>query len=329
MLAGRSWAMGDEMARFSVSGAATSGFGVIGREPGAVLAWGALILVALVLPSASLAWTLVPDFAAIFKASAANQTSSEMDPQMITRFMQIQTKTMLFNLVYWLGGTVVQAVIAAAVFRIVLEPGQKGFAYLRLGAQELWLALVFLVMGVLAYIVWFIGVFAVVILAILGYVLGALASREVGVATCILVAVLASFAATGAMVWAMLRLSMAGPMSFAERKFLLFESWTLTRGQAWPLLGMALLLGLIIIALEIVVYGVVGVGLLAFGAKLFPMFQGLADQPPQVWARVLWPFAAVAAVVGSLLAGPALALIFAPWATAYRDLRAQPGTPAA
>jgi hypothetical protein len=317
------------MARFSVSGAATSGFGVIGREPVAVLTWGALILVVLVLPFAGLGWTLFPDFVAIFKTAASNPGAHDADPQMVSRFMQMQTKMMLFNLVYWLGGTLVQAVVAAAVFRIVLEPDQKGFAYLRLGGQELWLALVFLVMGVLAYIVWFIGMFAVMILAILGYVLGALASREAGVAACIVFAVVAGLAATGAMVWAMLRLSMAGPMSFAERKFLLFESWTLTRGQAWPLLGMALLLGLILIALEIVVYGVAGVGLLAFGAGLVPMFQGLADQSPQAWMRVLWPFAAVAAVVGSLLAGPALALLFAPWATAYRDLRVQPQTSAA
>ena len=39
------------MARFSVTAAATSGFGVIGREPVAVLVWGLAILVALVLPS--------------------------------------------------------------------------------------------------------------------------------------------------------------------------------------------------------------------------------------------------------------------------------------
>ncbi len=315
------------MARFSVSGAATSGFGVIGREPLAVLTWGLLILLVLVLPFAGLGWALVPDFAAIFKTAASGQGSPDADPEMLNRIMRMQSKMMLFNLVSWLGGTLAKAVIAAAVFRIILEPEQKGFAYLRLGAQELWLALVFLVMGVLAYIVCMAAVFMVAILAGLAYVAGAMSNPQAGVAACILVAILAGVAATGAVVWAMLRLSMAGPMSFSQRKFLLFESWSFTRGQAWPLLGMVLLLGLIVIALEIVVYGVAAVGILAFGAGLLPMFQGLADQPPEAWARVLWPFVAVIAVVGALLAGPALALVFAPWASAYRDLRAEPRSP--
>jgi hypothetical protein len=310
------------MARFSVSGAATSGFGVIGREPVAVLTWGVLILLVLVLPYVGMFWAVVPDFVAIFKTAASSPGTHDPDPEMMSRIMRMQSKMMLLNLVYWLGGTLMKAVLAAAVFRIVLEPDQKGFAFLRLGAQELWLALVFLVIGVLAYLVCLVAMLAVGILAGLAYVFGAMASPEAGVASCILVAVLAGLVATGAVVWAMLRLSMAGPMSFSERKFLLFEAWPLTRGQAWPLLGMVLLLGLIIIALEIVVYGVAGVGFLAFGSQLIPMFQGLADQPPQAWMRALWPFAAGVAVVGSLLAGPAMALIFAPWATAYRDLRA-------
>ncbi len=311
------------MARFSVTSAATSGFGVIGREPLAVLAWGVLILVVLILPSAGLGWALIPDVVSFFKSAAASSSSPDMDSAMMTRMMQMQSKMMLFNLVYWLGGTLVKAVIAAAVFRVVLEPSEKGFAFLRLGAQELWLSLVFLVMGVLAYIVSVAGVLLVAIFAALAYVIGAMSSPEVGVASCVLVAVVAGLAAGGALIWAMLRLSMAGPMTFSERKFLLFESWTLTRGQAWPLLGMTLLLGLILIALEIVVYGVFGVGFLAFASKLIPMMEGLADKPPEAWVAVLWPFIAGVAVVGSFLAAPAMALVFAPWAAAYRELRPQ------
>jgi len=311
------------MGRFSVSGAATSGFGVIGREPLAVLTWGLVILLVLVLPYLGLVWAVVPDFVEFFKTAAATGPSPDADPAMMTRMMQLQSKMMLVNLVYWLGGTLVKAVMAAAVFRIVLEPDQKGFAFLKLGAQELWLALVFLVIGVLAYLACVAGMIIVAILAGLAYLAGAASSPEAGVAACVLAAVLGGIAAGGALIWAMLRLSMAGPMSFAERKFLLFESWTFTRGQAGSLLGMVLLLGLILVALEIVIYGVLGVGAFAFAASLKPMFEGLAGQPPQAWIRLLWPFVAGIAVVGSLLAGPAMALVFAPWATAYRDLRPQ------
>lgn len=309
------------MARFSVSGAATSGFGVIGREPLAVLTWGLVILVALVLPYAGLSWTVVPTVVAFFKSSGLETGGEAADPAMLDQIMQIQSRMMLLNLVYWLGGTLVKAVIAAAVFRIVLDPARKGFAFLRLGVQELWLALIYLVMGVLAYMAWVAAMIAVAIVAGLAYVLGAISSPETGVAACILVAILAGLTAFGAVVWVMLRLSMAGPMSFSERKFLLFESWSLTRGQSLPLLGMVVLLGLILVVLEMVVFGVLGVGALAFGRGLLAGFQGLEGQPPEAWVRALWPLAAGAAVVGSLLAGPVMALISAPWATAYRDLR--------
>jgi hypothetical protein len=309
------------MARFSATGAATSGFGLIGREPLAVLAWGLVILVVLVLPCFGLAWMVVPDFASFVRMTEA-QGADPSGQAAISQMMQLQSKMMLFNLLYWVGGTGVKAVLAAAVFRAILEPGQKGFAYLKLGAQELWLALVSLVMGVLAYMACVAAVILVAICAAIAYFVGAQSGQAAGVGACILVAVVLGLAAAAVVIWAALRLSMAGPMSFAERKFLLFESWTLTRDQAWPLLGMILLLGLIIIALELVLYAVLGVGFVAFGLQLIPRMQTMAGQPPEAWLRLLWPYIAAFTVVGSLLSGPAMALVFAPWASAYRDLKA-------
>jgi hypothetical protein len=308
------------MARFSVTEAATSGFGLIGREPLAVLVWGLVVLAVLVLPCFGLVWAVFPDFVSFAKLTEA-QGADPSGQAAISQMMQLQSKMMLFNLIYLVGGTGVKAVLAAAVFRAVLEPGQKGFAYLKLGAQELWLALVSLVMGILAYMACMAAAIVVAICAAIAYFAGAQSGQAAGVGACILVAVVLGLAAAGALIWAMLRLSMAGPMSFSERKFLLFESWTFTRGQAWPLLGMTLLLGLIIVALELVLYAVFGVGVFAFGLKLLPRMQTMTGQPPEAWLRLLWPYIAGFAVVGSLLSGPAMALVFAPWATAYRDLK--------
>jgi hypothetical protein len=308
------------MARFSATGAATSGFGLIGREPLAVLVWGLVVLVVLVLPCFGLAWTVVPDFVSFAKLTEA-PSGDASGQAAISQMMQLQSKMMLFNLLYWVGGTGVKAVLAAAVFRAVLEPSQKGFAYLKLGARELWLALVSLVMGVLAYMACMAAAIVVALCAAMAYFVGVQSGQAAGVGACILVAVILGLAATGALIWAALRLSMAGPMSFSERKFLLFESWTFTRGQAWPLLGMVLLLGLIIIALELVLYTVLGVGFVAFGLKLVTQMQTMTGQPPEAWLRLLWPYVAAFAFIGSLLSGPAMALVFAPWATAYRDLK--------
>lgn len=309
-----------QMARFSVGGAATSGFGLIGREPLAVLIWGLVILVALVLPCVGLVWTAVPDFAGF--ARMAETQSDPSGQAAIAQMMQLQSKMMLFNLLYWVGGTAVKAVLAAAVFRAILEPGRKGLAYLKLGAQEVWLFLVSLVLGVLAYVACMAAAIIVAICAAVAYFIGAQSSPGAGVGACILVAGGLGLAAVGAVVWVALRLSMAGPMSFAERKFLLFESWTFTRGQALPLLAMVLLLVVILMALEAVLYAVLGVGFLAFGAQLIPRLQAMSGQPPEAFLRLIWPYAAAIAVIGSLLSGPATALVFAPWATAYRELKA-------
>jgi hypothetical protein len=317
------------MARFSVTDAAVAGFGVIRREPLAVLTWGLAILVVAVLPMAGLIWAIFPQFFDLVR-EAESQTSAATpgDPAMIGRIMQVQSQMMVLNVLTSVGGVALQAVLAGAVFRVVLEPDQRRFAFLRVGGQELWLGLLYLVLGILTYIAFLVAMLAVALLAGIAYLIGSSAGTGAGVVACVVVAIVAGLGAYAALIWAMLRLSMAGPMSFAERKFLLFESWAFTRGQAGALFGMALLVGLILIALELVIFALFGVGMFAVGARLLPQFQALEHQPPAGWARVLWPFVGVAAVVGSFLTAGVMALLFAPWATAYRDLRASAATPA-
>jgi hypothetical protein len=119
-----------------------------------------------------------------------------------------------------------------------------------------------------------------------------------------------------------LRLSMAGPMSFVESKFLLFESWSFTRGQSGRLLGMAALLVLILIALELVLYAVLGI--VAFGSwtGIKAMVESLQGQPPRAWLHAFWWIAAIGTVVLSFLGALAMALVYAPWAKAYQELAA-------
>ena len=49
----------------------------------------------------------------------------------------------------------------------------------------------------------------------------------------------------GVVIWVSLRLSMAAPMTFAERKLRIFESWELTKGHTLSLLGVGFLISLI------------------------------------------------------------------------------------
>lgn len=311
------------MASFSATGAATAGFGVIGRAPLAVLAWGVVILVLLIGPLVGLMWAVVPQFIEIFKSmpAPAATPSEAADPAMMARMMQLQTSMMGFNLISWVGGTLVKAVVAGAVFRAVLRPDQKRWAYLRVGKPELWLALVTLVQGVLFMMAYFAVLIVGFILGMIVFLAGSAAGDGGKLVAGLLIALLV-LVGIGALIWAVLRLSMAGPMSFAESKFLLFESWTFTRGQSGRLLGMAALLMLILIALELVVYAILGV--VAFGSweGIKAMVEAARGQPPQVWLHLFWKVAAIGSVVLSFVAAFAMALIYAPWAKAYQELAA-------
>lgn len=309
------------MARFSVTDAATAGVRLVAREPLAILTWTVAILVFLVLPGGWLLSSLAPGLRDFFSMAQLHEQAGDADFDAVTGpMMRLQGQWMGVNLIFWLGGTVARAILAAAAFRAILEPKNRSFGYLRLGAQEGWLTLLHLVQGVLLYIV---CIVAAIVLLIVGGVVFTVGSRTEGG---ILMAGLATTAAVLAVVvpliWAILRLSLAAPMTFVERNFRLFESWAVTKGQSLRLLGMTLLLVLIIIAIEIVCGGLivgglaVTLGLQGFGAGLESVFH----QPPETWLKTLWPVVAVVATLGSLVAAVMTAIISAPWAVAYRDL---------
>ncbi len=311
------------MASFSATGAATAGFGVIGRAPLAVLAWGLVILLALVGPMVGLMWSLAPQFIEMLKTmpDPASSTSSATDSAMMARMMQFQTSMMGVNLISWVGGALVKAVVAGAVYRAVLQPDQKRWAYLRLGMPELWLGLVTLVQGVLFMMAYFAVVFIGLILGLILFLVGS-AAGDAGKLVVGLLIALVILAGIAVLVWGLLRLSMAGPMSFVESKFLLFESWAFTRGQAGRLFGMAVLLILILIGLELVLYAILGLAAFGSWAGIKATVETLEGQPPQAWLHAFWKIAAIGTVLLSFLAAFAMTLFYAPWAKAYQELAA-------
>ena len=297
---------------------------MIRREPLAVLVWGGLVLVVFFLPLIGLSWGMLSQFSGFLKAATGQSAtaSSGADTAMMAQMMQLQSQVIVLDVVGSLFGVALHAVISGAVFRIVLEPENKGFFFLRVGPQELWLGLLFLTQAILGYIVLFVGILAVGLLAGLGYAIGSSGGSSAGAVASILIGVVGGLGVFGALIWAGLRLSMAAPLSFTDRQFRLFESWDFTRGQSWRLLGMFALVVLIIIGLELVLYAVLGVGMLAVGSGMVANLQALENQPPETWARLLLPLAATLSVVGAFVWAGLVTLIFAPVATAYRDLRA-------
>lgn len=310
------------MASFSVSDAAGAGFQLIGRRPFSVFFWGLFAILVGVLPVLGIVGSsMAPMFDLMREAQLHPQTPP--DPALFT---QMHSQLMFVNPLLQLLSMAVRTMLAAAVFRAVLEPRNSGFAYLRIGMQEIWILLVTLLETILAFVGILLAVLVVVAIAAVLHqtVVGAVA------VTATVVMGLSVFLGT---IWVLLRLSMALPMSFEDRKFRLFESWAFTRGQAGNLFLLALLIVVMLIVTEIVILGVLAIPAMIFIAPHMTNPQAMPDateaffkQSPQAMLQSAGPAIAVFVIVGAFLIGAVHAIFIAPWAAAYKMLKpaAQP-----
>jgi hypothetical protein len=205
-----------------------------------------------------------------------------------------------------------------AMFRAVLQPEAGRWGYLRLGRQELWLGLTYLVLLVMAFILMFVLFIPIAISIGILAAIGQHGGSETGG---VILLVIAGIVGAGAILWVLLRLSLALPMSFAKGRFLLYESWDLTRGHALKMFGVYLALVVGLWLFEILCAA-------AFAAVFWGRLQDAAS-----WSA-LQPSAAVdmfrrylptmigAGVVGSVVVMAIHAIFVAPLAEIYRELTA-------
>jgi hypothetical protein len=227
----------------------------------------------------------------------------------------------LLQLLNFLVALVLNAVLMGAIYRAILEPENKGFFYLRVGAQEMWLLL-------LTIVLFFLVLAAVIVCAIPLGLLGAgvfMAMRN-NIESLWPLIVLLALAFYVGVIWVSCRLGLAGPMTFAERRLVIFESWTLTAGNGWKLVGMMICIILAMIAAIIVFYILIAllfvvVGAAAFGGQIFSGNAGLENMN---WAVAIPLFLilglALIPLFSFLLAG-IMAVVTAPFANVYKQLR--------
>jgi len=308
------------MASFSVREAATAGFGVIRRRPLAVVGWAIAVVAALIVPAILCVLAMGSAFAEILQL-AMTRTGGDPSPEAMQRMLQAQSGMTAFNLLYWLWSSFVRAVFCAAAFRAVLAPAESAWAYLRVGSRELWLTLLLLVEQVLAMIAIF--VIALVLAVVVAIV--AIGGGEGGHATAVVTAVAGCIVAAGLILWVALRLSLAAPMTFVDNQFRLFESWALTKGQGWRLLGVVLLLVIFVLGLEILVGGVMAGLLIAGGGSLTALrgsgaVEAFMARPPLEILRDLWPWLVGLGTLGALFSAVVQVIFYAPWAVIHRRL---------
>jgi hypothetical protein len=304
------------MAELSVSKMAFAGFGLIRREPKAVAIWTGMLLVFFLGAIGTMLVLALPELAAAVRAAEGAETAAAS-----ARFFG---KIGPLYLVFFVAALVAYAVFMAAVMRSQLRPAERGFAYLRLGGDELRLMGLIL----LFYILIAIGGVACVILFIIAGIAMVQSGNDAAQGGGGLVFALLMPALLWGFVYFGVRLSMAVPMTFAERRIRLFGSWAVTRGRFWPLFGglfLAAVAGVMMVyageLVAIILFMIGGGGVLAANSAAFSAdpSAALASLGP-----VLMVIGAVVVTVIIALQVAAQVVMLAPYAAAYRMLTGDP-----
>ena len=279
---------------------------MVRRHPLAILFWGVAYLIFMVALFGLFGSTLATMLATTQSLEGAQPSPQEMEALGGT---YLNFMGLMLPLAIVLG-----AVLNAAVARAVLRPQDKAFGYMRLGGDEL---------RVLAVTVLLAIVFAavtMVLFTIVGVLGGLAAQANQGVG--ILVGVLTGLCAVAVIVWLAVRLSLAIPVTLAEKRISPFASFAMTKGHSLSLLGMAVIA--VIMSLLVSILGTI-IALpitMATGG-----LQQLAEMDGQTTAQILQaagPGLLAYGAVQSIFSALQVAVIYAPFSAAYRDLKGLP-----
>ena len=294
------------MSGFSATDAALEGFRITRERPKALLAWTVfcfLVNVASVLISVNM-----PKEARDAMASLQTDPSQAPDMDALMSALTVLSPILAF-------GLAVQCVMAAAVYRIILKPADERFSYLRLGKDELRLmalTLIYVVLGVMLLAVAQLGIGIVIFIA-----------SFMGQTVMAFVFSAAELFAIGLFFYIAIRMSLAPVITFDRGRLAILESWAMTKGQFWRLLGayvLAICCVVVVSLLAIMLFSMLaGLAVLATGGTLADL-TGIFQPDETKLSSYLNPFMIAYMVVGSVFTAIYYAVIAAPGAWAYRGL---------
>lgn len=285
------------MAGFSIQYAALGGFAAVRAHPRALLVWTPFAFV-------------VSLIAQVVFVEAGGQEVDwsilRQDPAQVSALAQ---KVAPAELAFLLVALAASAFVQTAMMRLVLSPEDSRFGYFRLGADELrQLGLEILAMVVLAggYFGFALAV-SIVIVAISG-IGGAANLTGIFAGISVALVVLAAVA---------VRLSLAVPLTFDTRRIDLFGSWSLTRGQFWPILG-AYVLAIALVAAVWIFANVLFFGLagLVLGRDMAALMA-----PPRDVAGYFTPLRLIVGLFSAFVTALIWPVMITPSARIYRSLK--------
>jgi len=278
------------MTDFSPASAAFEGFRVLRRESKAVLVWVGCNIALFVLIGAS----KLGQPALRLQPSTAPPSAL----QTVGRFGPLAYVAAPLLLIFWIA-------LVGAIFRQELRPGDRKWAFMRIGADEVRLALLFVVGA--AVVLFLAGIqFALIagVTVILDTVHPAATTWVVDVV---------SLAAWCFNFWIVVRLSLAPAHTFASRRLSMFGSWTLTRRHFWGL-GWMIVLMMVTVFLLICAMTLLGAVLGGSNLRALDAHRLVAPSPATIIGLIV--------LVALLISAPVFfsVLIYTPLAFAYRAL---------
>jgi hypothetical protein len=288
LVRGRVAPAGGPTMSINVTQAAFAGFAQIRRRPSLLLYWSGLMIGAWLLAGLVLG-------AVVWMGGGFGRGES---PDAV-----LAGTTLFVWIVQVPMGLLLLSALRNASYPDILHPRQRSVGALRLGSDELRVLGVTVIMGVLLLLaLWMPRLF--LMLLVVG-----LSGAPVLAGLVMVVGTIAHWAG---LAFLLVATSLAPVMTYAEKRLVLFESWSMVRPIFWPLVGVYLLVLLVFAVLMLVVGGAVVGALAATG------FSGASSEPSTATAAILILALFVAWVV---LAAFLNALLNGVHADIYRQLK--------
>jgi hypothetical protein len=297
------------MSHISVTQAAFAGLKGLRQRPATLLVWYVVMVLLASGATALMAWAAGSALSDLREIQASG---GQADPQAaLAATGQMLRGVLLVIPIYLLIG----AMTTGAANRLVLRPEQSAFGYLRLGADELRLIVVTLVIGLIMLGVYLVG-------AVIAGLVGAVTSGAVSGApdpARMMTGYLIAFAPFALfMIFLLLKFSLAPAQTIDTRSISIFGSWGLTKGHLLPVFLTYLLAAVVYcviyaigIAIAVAVWAAMGIEQ-GFMAVMRP-------DVTSVGALMTAPMIVYFLVMG-LVSAIGLALVASPGAALYQQI---------
>lgn len=297
---------------FSATESAFEGFRLAKRSPMTILVWAVfyIVVTALVIAVAGGAMGQFMQMAATMEPGA-EPSDAEMMAFMSAYFSMLG---LILPISLVLG-----SVSYAAVNRAVVRPSESAFGYLRLGMDEVRVFVVSLVLSIVFGLGF--GLAGGLIFGVMG-AMAAMMSDNAGLVG--LLMVVAGLLFVALIIWVVVRLSLALPITVAERRIAIFDSWKLTKGHFWGLLGMAILAWVLCLVVQILL-SIVLMPILFAVSGGFENLAAIETMQPMEFLQTMAPMAITILVFAAIVSALQLAIMYAPFASAYMGLTGRGG----